>query len=71
MPWKECHVMDERLRFIARLREGEKKAPPLRRARDLARDRIQDFRPQGFRGRVSDRSKSPRVSTGESTTSSD
>jgi len=23
MPWKECHVVDERLRFIARLREGE------------------------------------------------
>ncbi len=26
MPWKECHVMDERLRFIARLLEGEKMA---------------------------------------------
>ena len=24
MPWKECHVVDERLRFIARLLEGEK-----------------------------------------------
>jgi putative transposase len=23
MPWKECHVEDERLRFVARLREGE------------------------------------------------
>jgi putative transposase len=23
MPWKECHVMDERLRFVARLLEGE------------------------------------------------
>ena len=23
MPWKECHVMDERLRFVARLIEGE------------------------------------------------
>ena len=22
MPWKECHVMDERLRFIARLFEA-------------------------------------------------
>ena len=28
MPWKECHVMDERLRFVARLLEGEKMAPP-------------------------------------------
>ena len=24
MPWKECHIMDERLRFVARLLEGEK-----------------------------------------------
>jgi len=27
MPWKERHVMDERFRFVARLREGEKMAP--------------------------------------------
>lgn len=27
MPWKECHVEDERLRFIARLQDGEKMAP--------------------------------------------
>ena len=24
MPWKECHVVDERLRFIAPLLDGEK-----------------------------------------------
>src|SRR5262245_65597171 len=24
MPWQECHVMDERLRFVARLLDGEK-----------------------------------------------
>ena len=24
MPWKECHLVDERLRFTARLRDGEK-----------------------------------------------
>ena len=23
MPWRECSVMDERLRFVARLLEGE------------------------------------------------
>jgi len=23
MPWKECHLMDERLRLVARLLEGE------------------------------------------------
>ena len=27
MPWKECHVMDERLKFVSRLLEGEKMAP--------------------------------------------
>ena len=27
MPWKESHVMDERLRFVARLLESEKMAP--------------------------------------------
>ena len=27
MPWRECHVMDERLRFVARLLEGAKMAP--------------------------------------------
>jgi len=27
MPWKECRPMDERLRFIARLLEGEQMAP--------------------------------------------
>jgi transposase len=27
MPWKECKPMDERLRFVARLLDGEKMAP--------------------------------------------
>ena len=27
MPWRTCRPMDERLRFIARLLEGEKMAP--------------------------------------------
>ncbi len=27
MPWKECSTMDERLKFIARLFEGEKMSP--------------------------------------------
>jgi len=30
MPWKECKPMDERLRFIARLLDGEKMAPVCR-----------------------------------------
>lgn len=27
MPWNECKPMDERLRFVARLLEGEKMSP--------------------------------------------
>src|SRR4051812_15955647 len=27
MPWQECHTMDERLKFVARLLDGEKMAP--------------------------------------------
>jgi putative transposase len=27
MPWKECRVLDDRLRFVARLLDGEKMAP--------------------------------------------
>ena len=27
MPWEDCTVMDERLRFVARLLEGESMAP--------------------------------------------
>ena len=26
MPWKECNMMDERVKFVARLLEGEKMA---------------------------------------------
>jgi hypothetical protein len=38
MPWNECHVMDERLRFVARLLDGEKMAPRMMTA-DFHRDR--------------------------------
>ena len=26
MPWKECHVEDERMRFVIRLKDGEQMA---------------------------------------------
>jgi hypothetical protein len=59
MPWKECHVMDERLRFVARLLEGEKMAPPCAEF-GISQDRLQDFRPlQGLRGAGLQRSKPP------------
>jgi len=28
MPWKECNIVEERLRFIARLLDGEKMSGP-------------------------------------------
>ena len=67
MPWKECHVVDERLRFIARLRDGEKMAAPLRRVRDLAEDRLQDLRAlRGLWAGGADRSEPAAVSAGQS-----
>jgi hypothetical protein len=38
MPWKERHVVDARLRFIARLLDGQNNDGALRRIRDLAED---------------------------------
>ena len=57
MPWKECHVMDERLRFVARLLEGEKMAPLCaefgisRKTGDKIFDRYKDCGVQGFTDR--------------------
>ena len=64
MPWKECNQMEERLRFVARLLDGEKMAPLCRdltsgrRNRGSRRARVADGR-QGYpdrnpatRGRV-------------------
>src|SRR4029453_8044390 len=61
MPWKECHVMDERLRFAARRLEGEKMAPLCaefgisRKTGYKIFDRYKDCGLQGF----SDRSRRP------------
>ncbi len=30
MPWKECSVIDERMRFVIRLKDGESMAVPVR-----------------------------------------
>lgn len=50
MPWKECHIMDERLRFVARLLEGEKMAPLCAEFGILPKDRLQDLQAlQGLR----------------------
>jgi hypothetical protein len=44
MPWKECHVIDERLRFVARLLEGEKLTPVVESGRG--------FSPRGSQNRA-------------------
>lgn len=61
MPWKECNRMDERLRFVARLLDGEKMAP-LCRAFGISRktdnkiyNRYKDY---GLKG-LEDRARSP------------
>src|SRR5437762_11149177 len=61
MPWRECYKMDERLRFVARLLEGEKMAV-LCREFDISRktgykifSRYQDC---GIEG-LTDRSRRP------------
>ena len=61
MPWKECNAMDERLRFVARLLDGEKMSP-LCREFGISRktgykiyNRYKDF---GIRG-LEDRARSP------------
>ena len=61
MPWKECAKLDERLRFVARLLEGEKMAP-LCREFDISRktgyklfERYKDY---GLSG-LTDRSRRP------------
>jgi putative transposase len=61
MPWKELTKMDERMRFVARLLEGEKMAV-LCREFDISRktgyklfSRYQDYGPQG----LTDRSRRP------------
>jgi hypothetical protein len=43
MPWKECSVMDERLRFVARWLDGDSMTEP--RLWNLSEDRLQDLLP--------------------------
>src|SRR6187401_1025233 len=66
MPWKECHVMDERVRFVARRLEGESMAA-LCAEFGLAEDRLQDLRTlQRLRCHGADGSQSTTLSAGQS-----
>src|SRR5579864_4468621 len=61
VPWKECAKMDERLRFVARLLEGEKMAP-LCREFDISRPTgykiFERYKDCGLSG-LTDRSRRP------------
>src|SRR6266568_552006 len=48
MPWKECSVMDERVRFVARLLDGEKMAALCREITN-SRQRAAIFSPSSKR----------------------
>ena len=61
MPWKECHVMDERLRFVARLLEGETMAALCEEfgiSRKTGYKIYQRYRQIGVQG-LTDRSRRP------------
>ena len=61
MPWKECHVMDERVRFVARLLEGEKMAVLCQEfgiSRKTGYKIYDRYKDTGVRG-LSDRSRRP------------
>jgi putative transposase len=61
MPWKECHVEDERLRFVARLLDGEKMAPLCREfgiSRKTGYKLFERYRDCGARA-FADRSRRP------------
>jgi len=44
MPWKKCSVMDESLRFVARLLDGESMSEVCREF-GISQDRLQDLYP--------------------------
>ena len=61
MPWKECKPMDERLRFVARLLEGEKMAPLCREfgiSRPTGYKIYNRYKDSGLEG-LYDRSRAP------------
>ena len=43
MPWKECSVVEERLRFVARLLDGEAMTELCRRVRHFTQNRLQNL----------------------------
>lgn len=61
MPWKECSQVDEKLRFVARLLEGEKMAPLCREfniSRKTGYKIFERYKDCGLKG-LTDRSRKP------------
>jgi transposase len=61
MPWQECSKMDERLRFVARLLEGEKMAVVCREydiSRKTGYKLFSRYKEAGYEG-LTDRSRRP------------
>ena len=61
MPWKECSVMDERLRFVAKLLEGESMSEVCREfgiSRKTGYKIFSRYKESGFEA-LSDRSRRP------------
>ena len=61
MPWKECNRMDERLRFVARLLDGEKMAVVCREfgiSRKTGYKIFNRYKDYGLKG-LEDRARSP------------
>src|SRR5713226_4797910 len=61
MPWKECNLMDERLKFIARLLDGEKMAVLCRQfgiSRKIGYKILTRYNEIGLEG-LTDRSRRP------------
>ena len=61
MPWKECHIVDDRLRFVARVLDGEKMAPLCREfgiSRKTGYKIFDRYKDCGIQG-LTDRSRRP------------
>ena len=61
MPWKECHVVDERVRFVARLTDGEQMTALCKEfgiSRKTGYKIFQRYQQIGVRG-LTDRSRRP------------
>ena len=43
MPWKECNIMDERMKFVSRMLEGEKMTDLCRASSEIRQIPMEEF----------------------------